>query len=118
MGEKVMRDWVACASDKACICPAGSNRGNHRQDQAALSLAMGMHGVTCKGPNSFVPPLAAVAAGRDPPGRDPPVDPTRVHWVRTHGIKPKCRDMPCVLAKHAPQCSAAYQATTQAAEAA
>ena len=30
--------WDACARDQECVCPVGSNRRNHRQDQAALTL--------------------------------------------------------------------------------
>ena len=47
LGQRAMDLWEACALDKACVAPAGSNRGNHRQDQAALSLVLAMHGVFC-----------------------------------------------------------------------
>lgn len=30
--------WLDCALHLQCIAPVGSHRGNHRQDQAALSL--------------------------------------------------------------------------------
>ena len=30
--------WKACALDKNCIAPTGSHRGNHRQDQAVLTV--------------------------------------------------------------------------------
>src|SRR5262249_34040328 len=39
--DRVYRDilvpWKACALNRGCIAPPGSSRGNHRQDQAALS---------------------------------------------------------------------------------
>lgn len=35
---KLVNDWANCALDKDCIAPAGSNRSNHRQDQACLSV--------------------------------------------------------------------------------
>ncbi|WP_397447157.1 hypothetical protein [Polaribacter sp. R77954] len=34
----LIRDWSNCAKLKKCIAPKGSNRGNHRQDQAVLSV--------------------------------------------------------------------------------
>lgn len=34
----ILNEWVDCASVKQCIAPDGSNRGNHRQDQSALSI--------------------------------------------------------------------------------
>ena len=37
-GRAVMEAWLSCADDEACIAPHGSTRGNHRQDQSALSL--------------------------------------------------------------------------------
>ena len=36
--DAITRPWVACALDKKCVCPEGSNRGNARQDQSALTL--------------------------------------------------------------------------------
>ena len=38
-------DFCACAREKACICPDGSSRGNHRQDQAALTLTLATLGM-------------------------------------------------------------------------
>jgi len=32
--------WKACALDKRCIAPRGSDRSNHRQDQAVLSVLL------------------------------------------------------------------------------
>ena len=34
----VTAPWDDCAGVQACICPPGSSRANHRQDQAALTL--------------------------------------------------------------------------------
>lgn len=39
--------WAECAKHRECICPIGSTRGNHRQDQAALTLILTMHNVQC-----------------------------------------------------------------------
>mmetsp|Transcript_19517 Transcript_19517/g.54359 ORF Transcript_19517/g.54359 Transcript_19517/m.54359 type:complete len:554 (-) Transcript_19517:99-1760(-) len=41
----VVPRWVQCALDEACICPAGSSRRNHRQDQSAWSLIIHMAGL-------------------------------------------------------------------------
>ena len=35
---KLLNDWSRYAAIKECIAPAGSDRNNHRQDQALLSL--------------------------------------------------------------------------------
>jgi len=40
--------WKECALVKACIAPKGSNRRNHRQDQAALSILVWQDGRECK----------------------------------------------------------------------
>jgi hypothetical protein len=40
--------WVACALDVSCIAPPGSNRSNHRQDQAALSILAHRFGFALK----------------------------------------------------------------------
>lgn len=34
----LIRQWRKCALTKECIAPEGSSRGNHRQDQAVLTL--------------------------------------------------------------------------------
>ncbi len=47
LGQSAMDMWEACALNKACVTPPGTNRGNHRQDQAALTLALATHGVFC-----------------------------------------------------------------------
>ena len=36
--ENLVTPWKACALNSDCIAPKGSNRTNHRQDQAALTL--------------------------------------------------------------------------------
>ena len=35
---KLLDSWTQCALNRDCIAPQGSNRSNHRQDQAALSV--------------------------------------------------------------------------------
>lgn len=44
-GTLAMARWAACAKVQACMCPAGSNRGNHRQDQAALTMTLATLGL-------------------------------------------------------------------------
>ena len=34
----IVQPWIDCAMSVACIAPPGSNRSNHRWDQAALSM--------------------------------------------------------------------------------
>ncbi|MDC0141997.1 DUF1647 domain-containing protein [bacterium] len=36
--KKFVKEWRDLALIKECICPEGSNRGNHRQDQAVLTI--------------------------------------------------------------------------------
>jgi hypothetical protein len=45
--QNIVHLWYECALDKDCISPAGSNRMNHRQDQAALSLLMAANDFKC-----------------------------------------------------------------------
>lgn len=40
----LLENWARYASIKECIAPEGSNRGNHRQDQALLSVLASMDG--------------------------------------------------------------------------
>jgi hypothetical protein len=37
--------WKECAVTKECIAPEGSNRKNHRQDQAVLSVLAHQSGI-------------------------------------------------------------------------
>lgn len=41
----ILPPWVACAKNASCIDPPGSSRGNHRYDQAALSVIAHSSGV-------------------------------------------------------------------------
>ena len=43
----VLVPWYQCALDKDCIAPAGSDRSNHRQDQAALTVIAAREGYSC-----------------------------------------------------------------------
>lgn len=43
---KIINSWRDCALEKECIAPEGSNRKNHRQDQAALSIIAHQSGAT------------------------------------------------------------------------
>ncbi len=40
---KLLSDWAKYARIKECIAPEGSNRTNHRQDQALLSVLAGLN---------------------------------------------------------------------------
>lgn len=60
MADRVLFRWKQCAMDQKCVCPPGSNRGNHRQDQAALTLLTTMEGLRC----------------------------TDFKWVSAHGVHP------------------------------
>lgn len=46
---KLFRPWYECSITKQCIAPEGSDRFNHRQDQAALSVLSYSAGLYCKG---------------------------------------------------------------------
>lgn len=39
----VIEPWRNCSLTQACIAPAGSNRGNHRQDQSVLGTIVALH---------------------------------------------------------------------------
>ncbi|KAJ1454603.1 hypothetical protein M885DRAFT_521517 [Pelagophyceae sp. CCMP2097] len=36
--EAISEKWLVCSLSRDCVCPAGSSRSNHRQDQAALTM--------------------------------------------------------------------------------
>ena len=42
---KLLAAWLSCALHRECIAPVGSHRGNHRQDQAELTVIMLNHGL-------------------------------------------------------------------------
>lgn len=46
--------WLHCSLDKNCVCPRGSTRANHRQDQAALTLLAVMDDYVCGSDGKFV----------------------------------------------------------------
>ena len=46
--EATLRGWRECSLDVECIAPSGSHRGNHRQDQAALTVLAWRHGLQVK----------------------------------------------------------------------
>lgn len=52
--ESVSKHWLACSLVKDCVCPPKSHRGNHRQDQAALTLLSIMDGYVCGTDGKFV----------------------------------------------------------------
>jgi hypothetical protein len=47
--EELARPWYECALTRQCIAPDGSNRRNHRQDQAALTVLAYLSGDSCTG---------------------------------------------------------------------
>lgn len=46
---ELARPWYECAVTRQCIAPEGSNRSNHRQDQAALTVLAALSGNACGG---------------------------------------------------------------------
>ena len=44
-----MRPWYECCITRQCIAPDGSDRLNHRQDQAALTIISYLTGYQCEG---------------------------------------------------------------------
>lgn len=36
--QRIVLPWLQCALNQSCIAPPGSSRGNHRQDQAVLTV--------------------------------------------------------------------------------
>jgi len=44
----LLKRWAECALIKACIAPEGSNRSNHRQDQAVLTVLAYQNGIMGK----------------------------------------------------------------------
>ncbi|KAG0588641.1 hypothetical protein KC19_2G258500 [Ceratodon purpureus] len=46
---KLFRPWYECSITRQCIAPEGSDRYNHRQDQAALSVLSYTTGLYCMG---------------------------------------------------------------------
>lgn len=48
----VIEDWVSCATNKECIAPEGSDRRNHRQDQAVLTILLHLADMVYKMPNN------------------------------------------------------------------
>lgn len=53
--------YIECVKTRECVAPLGSNRSNHRQDQAALSALIHLHGYRC---DSHAP----IRMGGDAPG--------------------------------------------------
>jgi hypothetical protein len=51
--KKLVEKWAECARNKNCIAPEGSNRSNHRQDQAALSVLAWQTGLARHSPTAF-----------------------------------------------------------------
>lgn len=45
--QKVLVPWAQCALDRNCIAPIGSDRSNHRQDQAILTVLAHQNGYVC-----------------------------------------------------------------------
>lgn len=50
---QLIKRWNDCALTRECIAPGGSNRRNHRQDQAALSVLAHQSGITKYMPTQY-----------------------------------------------------------------
>lgn len=50
----IVNQWGICAMERDCIAPAGSNKSNHRQDQAVLSVLAHQSGITKNMPGSIL----------------------------------------------------------------
>jgi hypothetical protein len=46
--QHIIDEWYSCALNKDCIAPVGSNRSNHRQDQAILTYLTAREGRYCE----------------------------------------------------------------------
>jgi hypothetical protein len=50
--DKILLPWVLCSKNRDCIAPDGpgqaSHRGNHRQDQAGLTMLAHLNGMPCE----------------------------------------------------------------------
>src|SRR5579883_890723 len=46
--QSLIDKWLSCSMVKECIVPKGSNRTNHRQDQAAISVLAVLEHHYCK----------------------------------------------------------------------
>jgi hypothetical protein len=57
--------WSQCAQDLECIAPAGSDRSNHRQDQAVLTVLAHQSGLAPRGACSELSDLLGVSTHRD-----------------------------------------------------
>ncbi len=49
IAKNLLEKWTTCALNRDCIAPIGSNRSNHRQDQAALSVLSYQSGLVKNG---------------------------------------------------------------------
>jgi hypothetical protein len=47
--QDLLRPWYECSITRQCIAPDGSNRFNHRQDQAALTVLSVLTQYSCTG---------------------------------------------------------------------
>jgi len=87
-GTRAIAMWEECASHKECMCPAGSDRGNHRQDQAALTLILATLDLRCYD------------------NADPGPYGNASKWVSAHGLRMqyiKCQSVQCFVNAHAEQ---------------
>ena len=51
---QIIKRWKECALIKECIAPMGSNRTNHRQDQAVLTILADQSNITDVMPKQFL----------------------------------------------------------------
>lgn len=60
--------WTNCAMDKDCIAPGGSNRLNHRQDQAVLSVLASMNEINALRAERIMRKPLGILIHQDPVG--------------------------------------------------
>eukprot|EP00039_Didymoeca_costata_P001859 m.55705 g.55705 ORF g.55705 m.55705 type:complete len:367 (+) comp10999_c0_seq1:114-1214(+) len=66
--KKLLVPWVDCAMERDCIAPNGSDRSNHRQDQAVLSVLTHVSGFSCAHDKCWESPCDGITLHNDARG--------------------------------------------------
>ena len=88
MFPRIVPRWKACSLVQDCVCPRGSNLGNHRQDQAALTLLAVAANHSCK-EDSPGGTLFGYAHGMSARGGSPTLEQI-MHFHGLHAKDPFC----------------------------